>query len=164
MTTMEQPSTSRIVRPYIAAPEDQAAVRFLGHIARIRLGGQDSAGELAIVDSDMPRGSASPVHRHVRAAETFFLLEGTMRVRVGEEDFSVGAGTVAVLPKLIDHAFLVTSEHARLLSLHTPAGFDEFVMNAGHPPELTDATTDPEELASIAARFGIEIVGPPMTL
>ena len=57
------------------------------------------------------------------------------------------------------------SEHARLVSLHTPAGFDEFVMSVGHPPELTDAAAiDPEELASIAATFGIEIVGPPPTL
>jgi quercetin dioxygenase-like cupin family protein len=164
MTAMEQPSSSRIVRPHIVAPEDQAAVEFLGHIARVRLGGQHSAGELAVVDSEMARGFATPVHHHLHAAETFFLLEGALRVRVGEEEFNVGAGTVAVLPKLIDHAYVVTSEHARLLSLHTPAGFDEFVMAVGHPPELTDAATDSEELPSIAAKFGIKIVGPPMTL
>ena len=164
MTTMKEPSPSRITRPHIATSEDQAAVEFFGHVARVRLGGQHSAAELAIIDSTMPRGSASPVHRHIHAAETFLVLEGTLRVRVGEEDFSVGAGSVAVLPRLIDHGYLVTSDHARLLSLHTPAGFDEFVLSVGHPPELADAAVDSEELANIAARFGIEIVGPPMTL
>jgi hypothetical protein len=69
-----------------------------------------------------------------------------------------------VLPKMIDHAFVVTSDHARLLSLHTPSGFDEFVTGVGHPPGLTDAPTDPGELVRIAAEFGIEIVGPPMAL
>ncbi|MEQ7127121.1 cupin domain-containing protein [Actinopolymorpha sp. B11F2] len=139
-------------------------MEFFGHVARVRLGGEHSAGELAIIDSTMSRGSASPVHRHLHAAETFLVLEGTLRVRVDREEFSVGAGSVAVLPKLIDHAFLVTSDHARLLSLHTPAGFDEFVLGVGHPPELTDAAIDSEELARIAVRCGIELVGPPMTL
>ena len=162
--TTDKPPRSRVTQPSIVAPEDQVAVQFFGHLARVRLAGQQSAGELAIVDSTMTRGSGSPVHRHLHATETFLVLDGALRVRVGDESFNAGAGAVAVLPRLIDHAFVVTSDHARFLTLHTPAGFEEFVLGAGHPPELTDVEVDPEELTSIAARFGIEIVGPPMTL
>ena len=35
-----------------------------------------------------------------------------------------GPGTVAVLPRHLRHAYAVTSAMARLLTLHTPAGFE----------------------------------------
>ena len=73
-----------------------------------------------------------------------------------------GAGTAAILPPGHGHAFVVTSPTARCFTLHTPAGFDEFVRAAGHPEGFSDpAPFDPEALTEVAARFGIEMVGPP---
>jgi hypothetical protein len=65
---------------------------------------------------------------------------------------------------------VVTSPQAQFLTLHTPAGFDKFVLAAGEPAAAT-ATMPPEELlpldparlAAIAASYNIEIVGPPPT-
>ena len=54
---------------------------------------------------------------------------------------------------------------ARLLTMTTPAGFAEFVRAAGSPATDRSAPAavhlDPARLAEIAARFGIEVTGPP---
>src|SRR5262249_51810511 len=75
----------------------------------------------------------SPVHVHDRDDETFFVLDGELRVFAGEEEHTAGAGTVAVLPRRLRHAYVVTSATARFLTLHTPAGFEQFAAEVGEP-------------------------------
>jgi hypothetical protein len=65
------------------------------------------------------------------------------------------------------HAVVVTSPQARYLTVHTPAGFEKFVIEVGEPAMSFDvapdeAPPDPSELAAIAAGHGIEILGPPL--
>src|SRR6476469_3578171 len=43
--------------------------------------------------------------------------------------------TVAVLPRRLRHAYVVTSATARFLTLHTPAGFEQFAAEAGDPAQ-----------------------------
>jgi quercetin dioxygenase-like cupin family protein len=153
------------IDPAILSPEAQQAVWFLGSLARIRASGNDTAGRLALLEHHAERGYGSPVHRHLADEETFFVLDGELRVEVAGQAHAAGAGAVAFLPRQLPHAFVVTSAQAWYLTLHTPAGFDRFVTAAGTP--ATEATTAPadapnaEELSAIASSFGIEIVGPP---
>jgi len=71
------------------------------------------------------------------------------------------------LPRQLPHAFVVTSPQARFLTLHTPAGFDEFTLAAGSPAVAPfeeppdELPPDPAVLAATAASYGIEILGPP---
>lgn len=166
MTTFDRPSLARV--PAILTPEEQRAVWFLGAYVRIRVSGDSTGGQLAILEHTGPRGYSSPVHRHDADEETFFILDGDVRVEIGNRTFSAGPGTVAFLPRQIPHAFVVTSREARLLTLHTPAGFDEFTLAAGSAadspfgePPTGEPVADPAALAAIAASYGIEILGPP---
>ena len=166
MTTFDQNSVARV--PAILTPEEQRAVWFLGALIRIRVGGGSTGGQLAILEHTGPRGYSSPVHRHDADEEMFFILDGDVRVEISDHTFSAGPGTVAFLPRQIPHAFVVTSPKARLLTLHTPAGFDEFTLAAGSAahspfgdPPAGESIADPAALAAIAASYGIEILGPP---
>ncbi len=156
--------------PAILTPEVQQAVWLLGGLVRVRAGGNATAGKLAVLEHRGERGYGSPLHRHLADEETFFVLDGEVRVEVGGQAHPAGAGTVAFLPRQLPHAFLVTSPQARFLTLHTPAGFDRFALATGTPVTET-ATTPPDELppdpaalAAMASSYGIEIVGPPLTL
>jgi hypothetical protein len=85
-------------------------------------------------------------------------------VEVDGQASAAGAGAVAFLPRQLPHAFVVTSPQARYLTFHTPAGFDAFTQAVGTPatseaPPI-EAPPAPAELARIAARYGIEILGP----
>lgn len=54
----------------------------------------------------LPPGSANTLHRHVRAEEFYFVLEGTGRMRVGEETLTVPKfGGVLVGPAMLRQVF-----------------------------------------------------------
>jgi quercetin dioxygenase-like cupin family protein len=165
MTAFNQLNAANV--PTILTPGEQRAVWFLGALIRVRAAGASTGGQLAILEHAGPRGYNSPLHRHQADEETFFILDGELRVEVGGESVSAGPGTAAFLPRQLPHAFVVTSPQARFLTLHTPAGFDEFTLAAGspavapfeEPPE--QLPPDPAALAATAASYGIEILGPP---
>ena len=110
-----------------------------------------------------------PLHVHRREDEAFYVLEGELSLHLPGRSLTLGAGEAFLAPKDVPHAYRVESETARWLAIATPAGFDDFVREVGEPaPEETlppeGRQHDPARLAEIAARFGIELLGPPGTL
>ncbi|MFC0541642.1 cupin domain-containing protein [Kutzneria chonburiensis] len=153
--------TSRAVT-VVTDPDTQAAVNFLGAVVRARIGAEDTAGRFAVLEHAGERGYMSPLHLHEADEETFLVLDGELRVEVGSEAHAVGAGGLALLPRGLPHGFVVVSGSARFLTLHTPAGFDRFVAEVGTPLNVPADVPAPAELTRIAARHGIQIVGPPL--
>jgi quercetin dioxygenase-like cupin family protein len=155
-----------ITTPVLTDPTTQEAVHFLGGLVHLRARAADTAGAYALLEHNGERGYMSPLHLHESDEETFLVLDGTLRLEVGNEVRSVGAGGLALLPRGLAHGFVVTSPAARFLTLHTPGGgFDAFVAEVGVPfegGEPPQAGPDPEELTRMAAAHGIQIVGPPL--
>jgi len=160
--------SGNITSPVITDPDTQQAVRFLGGLVQMRARAADTAGAYALLEHTGERGYMSPLHLHESDEETFLILDGTLRVEVGNEVRSVGAGGLALLPRGLAHGFVVTSPTARFLTLHTPGGgFDAFVADVGVAFDGTGLTEagpgpDPAELTRLAAAHGIQIVGPPL--
>jgi mannose-6-phosphate isomerase-like protein (cupin superfamily) len=97
----------------------------------------------------LPPGSANTRHRHVRAEEFYFVLEGTGRIRVGDETLTVPRyGGVLVGPATIRQIFNDTAVESLWLIVGAPdAEFDPGVprdMALFYP---TDPTELPPELA-----------------
>jgi quercetin dioxygenase-like cupin family protein len=168
MTTFHDQNDT-VGTPAILTPETLHAISFLGALIHIRVGADATGGRLAVVEHQAERGVGSPVHRHRVDEETFFVLEGELRVEVDGQSRAAGAGAVAFLPRGLPHAFVVTSPQARYLTIHTPAGFDRFALAAGTFVDPTSTAPigelphDPAALAAMAAEYGIEILGPPPT-
>ncbi|PPF85595.1 cupin domain-containing protein [Subtercola sp. Z020] len=156
-------------------PDVQRAVWFLGALLTERLGGPDTDDSLAVLQHEGERGYGSPMHVHLRDDETFVVLDGRIELTSADVVSSAEAGSALFLPRGVTHGFVVSSATAKFLTLQTPSGFDKFVLEAGTPATAdrgeaalhapTDAPMpSPEELTRIAARYGIEIVGPPPTI
>jgi len=148
----------------ISDPDVQVAIWFLGALSQVRVSGAQTGGAFALADHIAPRGNASPVHN--LDDETFAVLDGELRVFAGEEEHAAGPGTVAVLPRHLRHAYVVTSATARFLTLHTPAGFEQFAAEVGQPalaPTLPPPPDGPPDFAALAqaARHQITILAPP---
>jgi quercetin dioxygenase-like cupin family protein len=160
-------SITPVTGSVISGPDTQAAIWFLGALAQVRVSGEQTGGAFALADHLARRGNASPVHVHDRDDETFFVLDGELRVFVGEEEHTAGPGTVAVLPRRLRHAYVVTSATARFLTVHTPAGFEQFAAEVGEParaltlPPPPAGPPDFAALAQAAARHQITILAPP---
>ena len=69
----------------------------------------------------MPPKSANTLHRHVRAEEFYFVLEGTGRMRVGEETLTVPRlGGVLVGPAMLRQVFNDTDSEVLWLIVGAP--------------------------------------------
>ncbi len=145
------------------AADDGEAFWFLDALSIIKLSGKQTGGAFALVEDRLPAGRGTPYHRHQREDETFHLLEGSMTFVSGSNKFTAGPGTTVFLPRGIPHGFRAETA-GRVLILTTPAGFDEFVREAGEPATSLvipqPKQPDVQKLTTVAAKYGIEILGP----
>jgi quercetin dioxygenase-like cupin family protein len=157
----------------LSDPEQPRAVWFLGSLVRMPLVGAETGDTLAVLEHNGDRGYSAPMHRHTRDDETFIVLDGSLHVVSDDVHLAATSGTTLFLPRGTLHGFVVQSPSAHFLTVHTPGGFDAFTAEAGSPAVIAadgmPAATDEDkptsqELAAIAARYGIEIVGPPPAL
>lgn len=156
-----------VPHPIVSVPVHQEATWFLGSLSLLRLSGEQTGGAFALAEHFARRGNGSPIHVHDRDDETFFVLEGELRVLIGDDEHLAGPGAVAVLPRRLRHGYVVTSSEARFVTLHTPSGFEEFVRELGEPaisleiPSSSDEVPDIARLSEVAGRYGLTILGPP---
>ncbi|MFE6871282.1 cupin domain-containing protein [Kitasatospora sp. NPDC057692] len=89
---------------------------------RVLEDGSHTGHRLAIAESVLaPHTQGPPQHRHGRHDEGFYVLSGTVRFTVGDEDHDAVAGTLVVVPPGAPHTFAnLTDQPAVILSTFTP--------------------------------------------
>ena len=127
---------------------------------------EETGGAFNLVENQMMRGKTTPLHVHPNLDETLIVLEGEILVYAEGREHRVGPRGVAVAPRGVPHAFMVTSESALILTLQTPGSGEAFYRDASEPStEETDAGRPPDldRLRAAAQRHPdtIEILGPP---
>ncbi|MDR7414984.1 MAG: cupin domain-containing protein [Armatimonadota bacterium] len=144
---------------------------FLDTLVTVRVSWAENADHISVLEHRAPAGDSPPLHVHHTEDEVFCILEGALRLHVGGEDRTVGAGQVLLAPKGIAHTYRVESpDGARWLTVTAQRDFENFVRAMARPaprPELPPPSGPPtpeaaEALMETARRFGIEIVGPPL--
>lgn len=137
---------------------------FLGVPMTIHLSGEQTGGQLTLIEGTMPAGGDGSLHVHRREDETMYLLDGELDVTIGDDSFTLRPGESYFAPRGVPHRLRnLGCAPARSLALHTPAGFDAFVKEAGTPlQECSPGTTVSDErlrhVAGWAASFGIELL------
>jgi quercetin dioxygenase-like cupin family protein len=135
-----------------------------GSLMRIKARAEETGGALGLVEGTFYEGFGPPLHVHSREDEAFYVLDGEIRFRQGEDEFVAGAGTWVWGPRGVPHAFKVESERARALVLVTPGGFERMFEEGGIPAsesaEPPEQLYDPDAAMAISERFGFEVVGP----
>jgi mannose-6-phosphate isomerase-like protein (cupin superfamily) len=102
----------------------------------------------------MPPMSANTLHKHIRAEEFYFVLEGTGRMRVGDETLTVPKhGGVHVRPEQMRQVFNDTDEEVLWLIIGAPEEL-EFIQGSKSAIDLSgfypvDPTQLPPELRGV---------------
>lgn len=102
----------------------------------------------------LPPKSANTLHKHVRAEEFYFVLEGTGRMRVGDDTVTVPKyGGVLVGPEQLRQVFNDTDTDVLWLIIGAPEE-TEFLPGSNSKPDLSliypvDPKQLPTELASV---------------
>jgi mannose-6-phosphate isomerase-like protein (cupin superfamily) len=125
---------------------------FIASLAEAELGGPDS--DFVLVEwsdsGDSGYEWIAPLHVHRADDEAWYVLEGVLRFRMGEETFEAGPGSAVIAPKGTPHAYgnarkgerarylLVMTPRLRALvrALHEPAAGDYAAIFRAHDSEL----------------------------
>jgi quercetin dioxygenase-like cupin family protein len=122
--------------------------------------------ELEVIEAYAPPGYSPPLHRHDFGTESFYVLDGRMRVVAGDSDAEYGPGDFAVVPRSTPHSFEVLGDETlHVLNIVAPARLWAFFSEVGEPaPRLTlPPTIDiPVTLPEVVARYGGAVLGPPL--
>src|SRR5690349_25051553 len=103
-----------------------------GSAAELKIVGEQSGGEWAVVENRVRAGDEPPIHTHTREDETIYVLEGAITAYVGDATIEVQAGSYAALPKNVPHGLTVRGDQARLLVTLEPAGAEYFFLPRDH--------------------------------
>jgi mannose-6-phosphate isomerase-like protein (cupin superfamily) len=116
------------------------------------------AEELSLTESTLPPRFPGPVlHRHEGFVDSFYVLEGTLGLRLGGEDtVEAKPGTYALVPPGNAHTFFnPTDGFVRMLNLMAPGGFEQYLKEVAAATEPGQAP-DPEMMAGIASRYDFQ--------
>ena len=155
------------MKPFIRTPGEGESSWFLTNHMTLKATTDETGGAFGLVESQVAAGSSPPLHVHRGEDESFYVLEGELTFKAGDETFEAGPGSFVFLPRDLPHTFVVEGDTpARLLTLLTPGGGERFFVDGGRRPEhegLPPAgPPDIEMLKRVAEQYGNEIVGPPL--
>jgi uncharacterized cupin superfamily protein len=128
------------------------AVGSAGTGVTIKVSAVETGGLCTVWEGQVPPGTvgAGP-HSHHGRDEFFYVLDGEVVLRIGDESRTAQAGTFAFVPRDTIHAFHnASSASATLLVVHHPAGFEEFLEEM---QKLAARHGSKEERIALAARF-----------
>ncbi|MFF7241830.1 cupin domain-containing protein [Streptomyces collinus] len=116
---------------------------------RVLEDGSHTGHRLAIAESVLaPHTQGPPQHRHTRHDEGFYILSGTVRFTVGNEEYDASTGTLVMVPPGTPHTFANPSdEPAVMLSTFTPDLYVQYFRDlqevlAGGRPLTPQANAD----------------------
>jgi quercetin dioxygenase-like cupin family protein len=119
---------------------------------------EQSGGRQTAFEMRIPPGEGPPLHKHASEDESFFVIEGRLRFKLGEEIGEAPEGSFVFVPRETQHCFQnVGSEPARILVIFTPSGMEGFFDRFA---ELE--APDPAAFAQLGSAVGMDIVGPPL--
>ncbi|HLV81594.1 MAG TPA: cupin domain-containing protein [Chthonomonadaceae bacterium] len=104
-------------------------ISVMGNEILVKAGATDTAGAFSIWEATVPPHFPGPYLHWHKGYEIFYLLEGRINFRLGEEERSVEArpGAFVLVPPGVLHTFANPEEApARLLSITLPGGFEGY--------------------------------------
>jgi quercetin dioxygenase-like cupin family protein len=137
-------------------------IQFFRQTIAVLATASDTNGVLGAIEVSSPRGAVPPLHVHEREDEAFYVLEGEYSMIVGDDVIKASPGAWVWGPRAVPHGYEIHSDRGRHLSLTMPGGFEAFFEEvAAIATPSADPRTEMARLAAVAARYGVELLGPP---
>lgn len=117
---------------YVYSDGEGVAYDWRGARVVIKASGEDTAGQLSVMESTYPVGLRVPSHTHPGEDEMFYVLAGELQGFCEDEQWTATSGTFVFVPRNRVHGFIVTSEQpARVLVIVGPPSLDRQVAATG---------------------------------
>ena len=107
-------------RPYSLKAGEGWTYRF-GIDFTVKIGEVEEGSGAAVLEYATRKGEEPPDHTHMSEDEMFYVLEGAVTFRCGDETFDLEKGGFIFLPRGIEHGYTLQSEGpVRLLVVTSP--------------------------------------------
>jgi mannose-6-phosphate isomerase-like protein (cupin superfamily) len=137
----------------------------VGDLNTVKLGGKETNGALAWLETLVIPDGGPPPHIHHREDELFYVLSGEVTFYAGGKQRLAKQGTLIYIPKGTVHSFKNTGRDvARMITLYVGAGMEGFFSEVGVPTFISDTTPAPfteerlERFLSAAPKYGLEFI------
>lgn len=119
----------------------------------IKATSEDTGGSMFCSENTIAPGfPGPPPHTHERLHDMFYVLEGTLTMRVGDQTHVVEPGTFVCVPPGVVHTFSNPSgEPVRFLNFNTPGGWENYMRELGRAAQAGPLTRD--VMGEIASRY-----------
>ena len=119
---------------FVLGPGEGSAYGFHGSAAVIKASGEDTLGQLGVIESAYPAGLRVREHVHAGEDEMFYLLAGELTGFCGQDRWTVTAGSFVFVPRDRPHGFTVTSAGpARALVITGPPQLERQIAARAEP-------------------------------
>jgi uncharacterized cupin superfamily protein len=142
---------------------------FMNGLVTIQLAKGDNSDGISIIEHLLPGGFGPPLHIHHHEDESFYILEGEFRFKLGDRVSQAKPGDTIYLPKGVPHGFRVLSPSGGRSLTITRGGFEDMLRLASVPataarlPEQVAPTPEVQaRLAALCSENGIDLIGPPI--
>jgi mannose-6-phosphate isomerase-like protein (cupin superfamily) len=148
-------------------PGTGEVVWFMDSRMTIKAGASETLGQFGLVEALVPPGNSPALHIHHAEDEIFWIIEGHLTYRCGDETFPAAPGSYVRLPRGVPHTFVVEGDsNARYLILYVPGSAEQYFLELGRPAEGDGlpprGPMDFELIARVSAKYKMEVVGPPL--
>ena len=138
----------------VRGPNDGKRLALRGTEMIFKVVSADSDGHLLIIDYTAPAHfPGPPPHYHAHTDEAYYVLDGTLTVRLDTGDVTAGPGATVFVPRGVPHTFANRQAvPVRYLAIMTPAGFEGYfeelaaLVEGGH-------TLGPADVAALNERY-----------
>jgi quercetin dioxygenase-like cupin family protein len=150
VTTTAQPTAQLVHRPAGTG----ATYWGPGDLYRFLVTGEETGGAYFAMEAVVPAGGGPPPHIHRNEDETFYIVEGNVDIRLGDELIAAGPGAFVSVPRGTVHNFHNPGpDPMRMILTFTPAGIEKFFEETLERA-LDPSQPAPDNVAEVAARYG----------
>ena len=137
-----------------------------GNLVSVLARRERTGGAYGLIEAIVPSGVGAPMHTHSREDEAFYVIEGELEFDINGMRATGASGAFLHISRDRPHGYVNwTNVPARVICVYTPGGCEGFFEEAGEPvgdvaqAVATPRPADPQRLTSIAARYGMNIIG-----
>jgi quercetin dioxygenase-like cupin family protein len=144
----------------------RAALWFLDNLVLVHLRGDETNGQWDLIEFWAASGDQPPPHVHTLHDESFYVTAGEVTLYLPDRKVVMRPGQFFLAPRGVPHTYCITSdEEARWLVTSAPAGVAAFAEDYGRPADglrlPVPQPPDVERLIAVAAKYGMDVLGPP---
>ena len=144
----------------VLMPGEGERIEAAGAAGVLKAGAETTGGAFSMSEVTLAPGFAGPPpHLHREMTDTFYVLEGQIRVLVGEEWIDAPAGAFVAAPPGTVHTFANPGDApARLLNINSPGGWERYLRDLAALLQ-PGASIDQASFAQLAERHDLVVPG-----